>query len=258
MSTPLSKRRRLNEASKTLHKPFKSPFRTPLKPTNTNTNPSESPSSDVVIDLVNGRDALSETPVGVSSAPAATNSRSNVSIQPPLLTPTSTPIRMHSPKPTATPKPRTRSSPALTRAITSLRSDIQILTQAHALATTNKDEKLLELIETWRTASRAVAEEVFVGTRERVQRMGGVGAWKDREREQKEWRKKWDEEDRKAESKGAEEDEEHEEMEGAGEEEEVDSKGNDDDSFTMDMMLRTLNIDLKLIGYDKDAQRWDG
>jgi len=29
-------------------------------------------------------------------------------------------------------------------------------------------------------------------------------------------------------------------------------------SFTMDMMLKTLNIDLKLIGYNKEAQRWDG
>jgi len=29
-------------------------------------------------------------------------------------------------------------------------------------------------------------------------------------------------------------------------------------SFTMDMMLKTLNIDLKLIGYSKEAQRWDG
>lgn len=27
-------------------------------------------------------------------------------------------------------------------------------------------------------------------------------------------------------------------------------------AFTMDMMLRSLNIELKLIGYDKDAQRW--
>lgn len=28
-------------------------------------------------------------------------------------------------------------------------------------------------------------------------------------------------------------------------------------SFTMDMMLKTLNIDLRLIGYDKEGQRWD-
>jgi len=27
-------------------------------------------------------------------------------------------------------------------------------------------------------------------------------------------------------------------------------------SFTMDMMLRSLNIDLEVIGYERDAQRW--
>jgi hypothetical protein len=27
-------------------------------------------------------------------------------------------------------------------------------------------------------------------------------------------------------------------------------------SFTMEMMLRTLNIELELIGYDKKDQRW--
>ena len=27
-------------------------------------------------------------------------------------------------------------------------------------------------------------------------------------------------------------------------------------SFTMDMMLRSLNIELKVIGYDKHGQRW--
>ncbi|KAK3627545.1 hypothetical protein LTR56_019129 [Elasticomyces elasticus] len=30
----------------------------------------------------------------------------------------------------------------------------------------------------------------------------------------------------------------------------------EDDTFTMDMMLRSLNIELKVIGYDKRAQRW--
>ncbi|OJD35796.1 dna repair protein dds20 mei5 [Diplodia corticola] len=32
--------------------------------------------------------------------------------------------------------------------------------------------------------------------------------------------------------------------------------GGDDDSFTMDTMLKTLNIDLKMIGWDKEGQRW--
>ena len=121
-----------------------------------------------------------------------------------------------------------KTTPALTRATISLRSDIQILSQAHALATSDKDEKLLGLIETWRTASRAAAEEVFVGTRERVQRMGGVGAWREREREQKAWRNKWDEEDRKAERQG-EAGDEAEQMEREEEEDQEVVKGNDDD-----------------------------
>jgi len=44
---------------------------------------------------------------------------------------------------------------------------------------------------------------------------------------------------------------------GEGEEREQDD-GADDDSFTMDMMLKTLNIDLEVIGYDKTGQRWIG
>lgn len=29
-------------------------------------------------------------------------------------------------------------------------------------------------------------------------------------------------------------------------------------NFTMDMMLRSLNIDLDVIGYDKELQKWIG
>lgn len=29
-------------------------------------------------------------------------------------------------------------------------------------------------------------------------------------------------------------------------------------NFTMDMMLRSLNIDLDVIGYDKEFQKWTG
>jgi len=34
----------------------------------------------------------------------------------------------------------------------------------------------------------------------------------------------------------------------------ADSRANQ--TFTMDMMLRSLNIELKVIGYDKRGQRW--
>jgi len=74
-----------------------------------------------------------------------------------------------------------------------------MLSQAHALATSNKDDDLTLLVDRWRTASRAAAEELFVSTRDRVNRMGGVGAWKEREKEQSEWRRKADMEDMEAE-----------------------------------------------------------
>jgi Swi5-dependent recombination DNA repair protein 1 len=131
-----------------------------------------------------------------------------------------------------------------------------------------------------------VAEELFASTRDRVNGMGGVAAWRDREKEQKEWRTKWDREEMESAREKAAADNEGQDdrevetynerdVEGREEEQEEETSGKDDDvsclrpfllgwsadvrqSFTMDMMLKTLNIDLKLIGYDKEAQRWDG
>ena len=47
----------------------------------------------------------------------------------------------------------------------------------------NGDVRLENLIIKWRDASRRAVEEVFAGARDRVNRMGGVAAWKERERE---------------------------------------------------------------------------
>lgn len=46
------------------------------------------------------------------------------------------------------------------------------------------------------------------------------------------------------------------EMEKYGEKEEEVEEEKDDESFTMDMMLKQLNIELDVIGYDKASQRW--
>jgi len=86
-----------------------------------------------------------------------------------------------------------------------LRNEIQMLTQAQTLATSTKDDDLVVLVDKWRTASRAAAEELFGSTRDRVNRMGGVGAWKERERESKERQLKWDQEEMEAEREKMEE-----------------------------------------------------
>lgn len=148
--------------------------------------------------------------------------------------------------------------------------------------------------------SRSAAEEVYKGVRDKVNRMGGVGAWRERERRRGEWRGGWDEEVNggwdgrgKEEVEGEEggeareKREEREQYEGevseynAREEggrkmDPLFEEGRDDDvsldgrargeverrklivkqTFTMDMMLRQLHVELNVIGYDKEEQRW--
>ncbi|KAL7780214.1 hypothetical protein CFE70_010236 [Pyrenophora teres f. teres 0-1] len=280
MSTPQAKRRRLNDATKTLQKPFKSPFRTPLKPSIGDDPPSSDPPDFHV--------STQMTPTATVAAPKCVASSSNsgqqfASVAVPSQVP-ATPVaskpRISKPlvsrpnfsTPSRVISKKIPSKPSLTREIMQLRNEIQMLKQAQTLATSTKDDDLVVLVDKWRTASRAAAEELFGSTRDRVNRMGGVGAWKEREKESKERRLKWDQEEMVAEREKMEEAKEngelseetydrYAEMDGErekGEEEKETFKGADDDSFTMDMMLKTLNIDLKLIGYSKEAQRWDG
>ena len=112
--------------------------------------------------------------------------------------------------------------------------------------------------------------------------MGGVGAWRERERE---GRSRWgdsggwndgpviktdgggsgseDEEgvEEKRERLGAEA-EAGGNRQGYGREEwgagsrSEDGEDRDEEGFTMDMMLKSLNIELDVIGYDKEMQRW--
>ncbi|KAG9188058.1 hypothetical protein G6011_01981 [Alternaria panax] len=276
MATPQAKRRRLNEATKTLQKPFKSPFRTPLKPSIGDDPPSSDPPeihtparkfSETNINAAS-KDLPQPVPNAASTRSLSTPATSNVTprASKPLASRPSTSI------PSRVALKKTASKPSVAREIMQLRNEIQMLTQAQTLATSTKDDDLVVLVDKWRTASRAAAEELFGSTRDRVNRMGGVGAWKEREKESKERQMQWDKEEMEAEREKMEEAKEsgdvseeaydrYAEMDSEREkieEEKETFKGADDDSFTMDMMLKTLNIDLKLIGYNKEAQRWDG
>lgn len=106
------------------------------------------------------------------------------------------------------------------------------------------------MIEKWRVKSREAAEIVFVGVKERVERAGGVKGLKGRERGGGGWG--WDDVG-KGDGEGREgcEDEGGEKKEEEEEEEEA-----EEGEYTMDMMLKSLNIDLGVIGFDKKAQKW--
>ena len=124
------------------------------------------------------------------------------------------------------------------------------------------------MIKKWKGASKEAAEEVFRGVRDRVNRMGGVKAWREAERRKREGfggTYGWAEEDKKGGEDGEGEDDgegaDSEEVGSEREEEEGRARGWEDEieeegGFTMDMMLQSLNIELEAVGFDKEAQRW--
>lgn len=177
-----AKRRRLNNASNTLSKPFVSP----LKTADAHKTPSKSRRSDVI---------TASNPSYVPSTLAHTINAASVALPPkpqssrPAITPVrSNPVRKYA---YSTPFAK-RADPAeqaVQKEITSLelqikavRNDIDALNQA-AKYTSETDNDLEELAAKWKLAAQAAAEEIFGSVKERVNRMGGVEAWRDSEKQ---------------------------------------------------------------------------
>lgn len=189
--------------------------------------------------------------------------------------------------------------------IKAVRNDIDALNQA-AKYTSESDNDLEELAVKWKLAAQAAAEEIFGSVKERVNRMGGVEAWRDSEKQkyersngigefaepevendadcefdsqgeelpqdEQEYRKK-EKRRLKQEAMEAADIDERVVEDDTGPKQVWQQTGNGDDvssqliagrvtcintlqSFTIDMMLQSLNIDLDVIGYDKQGQRW--
>ena len=201
MSTPAAKRRRLDAAS-TLSKPFKSPFKTPLKSSN------ESGETDL--------DAGSQTKDSPKDAIASITTAPQRPISTPHSKSSPLPLSLRSDSDILALQ---RQHSALLSTLTTLRADLDTHTQALKIETSGKDIEIERLVGVWKTASRLAAEELFGGVRDRVNRMGGVGAWKERERNKNTgfggW---WDEAEKKGQQDGEGDEEDkamlREEMEG--------------------------------------------
>lgn len=152
--------------------------------------------------------------------------------------------------------------------LSAARASLETSNQALKIETSDRDAELEVLTVKWRSASRAAAEEVFAGARDRVNKMGGVGAMRNREKQKTEVAWGWDDAPKKESSDDDVGNEENGDNpwigedggEGQDDREEgarkVEIYGDDDEGYTMDMMLRTLNIELDLIGFDKGLQKW--
>lgn len=187
MSSPLSiKRRKLNDATAKLKKPFVSPMRskksvqpptnTPPRDTSNNVNsayPAYIPST--LAHTINAEYLISKDKPQIAAAKTS-----------------ATPLRKQHASAFSTQKKR-KTDPeeqAAQKGITALESQIRRIQneldaykQAEALANSTTDADLAELKEKWRLASQSAAEELFGSVKERVCRMGGAAAW--REMEQK-------------------------------------------------------------------------
>lgn len=177
MDKPSSKRRRIDAAT-ALSKPFKSPLRRPA-PTNTDHTPSES--------------VAPNTPEDTEVLASVTKPKSNSISDPPDQTTTPVPpkpkrmLQMFSPLPLEswkTTDPEILEVQKQYREIKSkvdaLIRELEIATQALNLETNPRYIEIPTLITKWRLASQDAADEVFVGAKERFNRMGGMAAWKER------------------------------------------------------------------------------
>ncbi|SLM33613.1 hypothetical protein LPUS_02138 [Lasallia pustulata] len=189
MSTPAAKRRRLDTASRALSQPFKSPFQTPRKTNNETPSQSQQTTSSAIRpsqdQLAPPKSPTQPTPTPATTTPTrslALAQRSHVS---PL-----TSSLLRDPHLNSLQKQHS----ALVSTLSTLRAELDTYIQALKIETSGKDAELEALIAKWKSASRAAAEEIFGGVKDRVNRMGGVGAWREREREAKKRFSAWDEE----------------------------------------------------------------
>ena len=255
MSPPPPLKRRRLDSSSALSKPFTSPFKTPLK-----SNPNAPQSSPLHPPSTIETPSLPKSTARPHATPSPTKHTS--------------PIKPLSPsKPSPELLALRRQQASLQSALSTARAELDTYAQALKIEESNKDKELEALIKKWRLVSKDAAEEVFGGVRDRVNRMGGVKAWRDAEKKKREGfggSFGWGDDEQKPERNDDEQDESRD-QEDVGEAEARDvaagiaedekrrvkeEEAGDDEGFTMDLMLKSLNIELDVIGFDKEGQKW--
>lgn len=178
--TPSSqaKRRRLDNAASTLSRPFKSPLpkstqrKEPADPDTPNSATTHSESTEQ-------RQTLTHP-----HKPATPKVPSNLSLDIKTTIPESDPeIRS-----------LRRKQLTLQSQLTSLRNELDIAQQALRIESSSRDDELRALKLKWRGISQRAAEELFETAKDKIERMGGVTAWKESERQRVKRMLMWEDE----------------------------------------------------------------
>ncbi|KAL4806496.1 hypothetical protein BDV18DRAFT_159670 [Aspergillus unguis] len=259
-ATPNGKRRRLEQASNALSKPFKSPLRRATP--------------GVKEEAASPKPKIEEIPSTPSTQTAAASEQETCNGESQKFNPSTRKRPFPSQRLAGSKKPiltdpetttLQKQQRELQSRLANLRSELDTVKQALRIESSNRDDELEGLILKWRKVSQDAAEEVFTGAQERIARMGGVKAW--RERMKNDASTKWEQEEMEswfgnvdvdADAEALDEEEVQSrkaEMREVMEKQKLDQE--ESEEFTMDMMLNTLNVDLKTIGFDKEYQRWN-
>jgi Swi5-dependent recombination DNA repair protein 1 len=163
MYTPAAKKRRIEAASSTLSKPFRSPFKSPLKAPSSS-SPSSAPNN---ANDPSPSPILSENPPNLSPAIPA---RRIQSVQKKYPSPSASQLNTD-PEIAAL----LRTQRELEKQLREVRENLETAEQARKIEMESRktgeiDGDLIALIEKWRGASRQAAEELFGKVRDRVNR----------------------------------------------------------------------------------------
>lgn len=198
MFTPAAKRRRLDAANETLRKPFKSPAvrRDGDRDAGTSAAAAEDGTAS---SSAAQTDPGSAQRTGGASGARRLEMRQQTTPAKQLSTPTRPrPFSVPRPQHGASPSPLRRTplarkgtvannvTPTGIRSAREVEGREEIIRQAERIRRGDggTDEELVALIDKWKAASRLAAEEVFEASKERVQSMGGMRAWRKTRREE--------------------------------------------------------------------------
>jgi hypothetical protein len=191
-----AKRRKLDESSSTLSKPFKSPMRVGVNSQNHQINHKEQPVPDQ-----RAKVTVHKTNPCANVTEAENNSLHQSATEQPLPPNSSSTICKPPPRLSSSPRgPATdpeylslqKQHSALVLQLSKLRQALDTAQQALKIQSSNTDVELELVIGKWQRISREAAEELFASAKDRVNRMGGVGAWRERNQKQTQ---QWDEEE---------------------------------------------------------------
>ncbi|KAJ9616364.1 hypothetical protein H2200_000082 [Cladophialophora chaetospira] len=230
------KRRKLDQPQLFNNKPFRSPLRTPANTqgnvVRSQTSTSDNAAKAQLSPSLSSKIPLSHSQESFDSASAAPLNSADVDVD-------------------ALQKRQT----ALSIRLTQLHQSLECAEQALQIEASGQDAELKKLIIRWRAVAQEAADELFGDAKERVDSMGGVVAWRRQaEGDSQRWNDDLEKEnmahvDDSDAFRNDKNTEVNDALSNCEEEEE-------ECSFTMEMMLHQMNVDLEAIGFDKQVERW--